>query len=128
MLFRQVSLTKIGSTYFYRFYNMVKYIGAKSLFRFPSASCRDTYGTDEQRAAEIGAETRALCTSEYSDISPLTGGNVLFSTLEGRPSAYTFDNSPELQVCMKPLNTHKVSQTEVYCLPQICMIPTALRK
>uniref|UniRef100_A0A2A4JWY1 Laminin subunit gamma-1 n=1 Tax=Heliothis virescens TaxID=7102 RepID=A0A2A4JWY1_HELVI len=66
-------------------------------FQYFSASCRDTYGVQEQRAAELGAETRALCTSEYSDISPLSGGNVLFSTLEGRPSAYTFDNSPELQ-------------------------------
>ncbi|KAG6444665.1 hypothetical protein O3G_MSEX003474 [Manduca sexta] len=66
-------------------------------FQYFSASCRDTYGIHEQRAADLGAETRALCTSEYSDISPLTGGNVLFSTLEGRPSAYTFDSSPELQ-------------------------------
>lgn len=65
---------------------------------FDSASCRDTYGVTEQKAAELGAETRALCTSEYSDISPLSGGNVLFSTLEGRPSAYTFDSSSELQV------------------------------
>ncbi|KAI5640968.1 laminin EGF domain-containing protein [Phthorimaea operculella] len=66
-------------------------------FQYFSASCRDTYGVTEQRAAEFGAETRALCTSEYSDISPLSGGNVLFSTLEGRPSAYQFDNSIELQ-------------------------------
>ena len=34
----------------------------------------------------------------YSDISPLTGGGVVFSTLEGRPSAYNFENSPVLQV------------------------------
>lgn len=66
-------------------------------YQYFSASCRDTYGVQEQRAAEFGAETRALCTSEYSDISPLSGGNVLFSTLEGRPSAYTFESSPELQ-------------------------------
>ncbi|XP_049885206.1 laminin subunit gamma-1 [Pectinophora gossypiella] len=66
-------------------------------FQYFSASCRDTYGVTEQRSAELGAETRALCTSEYSDISPLSGGNVLFSTLEGRPSAYQFDSSPELQ-------------------------------
>uniref|UniRef100_A0A4W5K5N4 Laminin, gamma 3 n=1 Tax=Hucho hucho TaxID=62062 RepID=A0A4W5K5N4_9TELE len=31
------------------------------------------------------------------DISPLTGGNVAFSTLEGRPSAYNFDQSAVLQ-------------------------------
>ncbi|XP_039763394.1 laminin subunit gamma-1 [Pararge aegeria] len=66
-------------------------------YQYFSASCRDTYGVSDQRAAEIGAETKPLCTSEYSDISPLSGGNVLFSTLEGRPSAYTFDSSPELQ-------------------------------
>ncbi|XP_028035475.1 laminin subunit gamma-1 [Bombyx mandarina] len=66
-------------------------------FQYFSASCRETYGVEEQKSAELGAETRALCTSEYSDISPLSGGNVPFSTLEGRPSAYTFDSSPELQ-------------------------------
>jgi hypothetical protein len=51
-------------------------------------------------------ETRALCTAEYSDISPLTGGNVAFSTLEGRPSAYNFDTSPELQVSLLFLRIH----------------------
>ena len=40
----------------------------------------------------------AFCTDEFSDISPLSGGNVAFSTLEGRPSAYNFDGSPTLQV------------------------------
>ena len=43
-------------------------------------------------------ETKPICTDEYSDISPLTGGSVAFSTLEGRPSAYNFENSPVLQV------------------------------
>lgn len=43
-------------------------------------------------------ERVALCTDEFSDISPLTGGNVAFSTLEGRPSAYNFDQSLGLQV------------------------------
>lgn len=43
------------------------------------------------------AESRALCTSEYSDISPLRDGNVAFSSLEGRPSAINFDHSTELQ-------------------------------
>lgn len=44
-----------------------------------------------------GNESRALCTSEYSDISPLQFGNIAFSSLEGRPSAYNFENSIELQ-------------------------------
>lgn len=63
-----------------------------------SATCRDTYGLPESSHAQRGEETRALCTSEYSEISPLKGGNIAFSTLEGRPSAYNFDTSAELQV------------------------------
>ena len=30
-------------------------------------------------------------------MTPLSGGNVAFSTLEGREGAYDFENSPELQ-------------------------------
>lgn len=45
-----------------------------------------------------GEDTRVLCTSEYSDISPLRRGTVAFSTLEGRPSAFQFDTNPALQV------------------------------
>lgn len=43
-------------------------------------------------------ERTALCTDEFSDIAPLTGGDVAFSTLEGRPGAYNFDRSLVLQV------------------------------
>lgn len=66
-------------------------------YQYYSASCRDTYGLPDTTRTIRGEETRALCKSEYSDISPLTGGNAAFSTLEGRPSAYNFDASPELQ-------------------------------
>ncbi|GLV33913.1 Laminin B2 [Carabus blaptoides fortunei] len=66
-------------------------------YQFYSATCRDTYYLPDKRDTAKGEETRALCTSEYSDISPLRDGNVAFSTLEGRPSAYNFDSSPELQ-------------------------------
>ncbi|KAJ8915766.1 hypothetical protein NQ315_004578 [Exocentrus adspersus] len=65
-------------------------------YQFYSATCRDTYGLPDMTTTTRGEETRALCTSEYSDISPLKGGNVAFGTLEGRPSAYNFDTSPEL--------------------------------
>ena len=51
-----------------------------------------------QEIVTVDDEQKALCTDDYSDISPLTGGNVAFSTLEGRPSAYNFDRSPILQV------------------------------
>ncbi|CAG9855702.1 unnamed protein product [Phyllotreta striolata] len=66
-------------------------------YQYYSSTCRDTYGLPESTHTLRGDETRALCTSEYSDISPLKGGNVAFGTLEGRPSAYNFDESSELQ-------------------------------
>lgn len=78
-----------------------------------SGTCRDTYGLPDSQRTTRGEETRAFCTSEYSDISPLKNGNVAFSTLEGRPSAYNFDSSAELQVsnsifCVKNLLFSKV--------------------
>jgi len=78
-------------------------------WQYYSASCRDTYRVpeslsiiqpmnegDTQYVQKVG-EDRALCTSEFSDISPLSGGNVAFATLDGRPGAYNFDHNRELQ-------------------------------
>ncbi|XP_057674386.1 laminin subunit gamma-3 [Corythoichthys intestinalis] len=67
-------------------------------YQFYSASCRETYGKSVNGFLHLGDDERtALCTDEFSDIAPLTGGNVAFSTLEGRPSAYNFDQSLVLQ-------------------------------
>ncbi|KAL7834633.1 hypothetical protein SRHO_G00288800 [Serrasalmus rhombeus] len=67
-------------------------------YQYYSASCHKTYRRDSKGFIRPGEEERtALCTDEFSDISPLTGGNVAFSTLEGRPSAYNFDQSLALQ-------------------------------
>ncbi|XP_031173603.1 laminin subunit gamma-3 [Sander lucioperca] len=67
-------------------------------YQYYSASCRKTYGKDAKGYIRPGDDERtALCTDEFSDISPLTGGNVAFSTLEGRPSAYNFDQSVVLK-------------------------------
>ncbi|KAG7211484.1 hypothetical protein KM043_010758 [Ampulex compressa] len=66
-------------------------------YQFYSATCRDTYELPESKETVRGDDTRVLCSSEYSDISPLTKGTVAFSTLEGRPSAYYFETNPELQ-------------------------------
>ncbi|KAM9306899.1 laminin subunit gamma-3 [Pholidichthys leucotaenia] len=67
-------------------------------YQYYSASCRETYSKTAKGYIRPGEDERtALCTDEFSDISPLTGGNVAFSTLEGRPSAYNFDRSPALQ-------------------------------
>ncbi|NXN15355.1 LAMC3 protein, partial [Indicator maculatus] len=67
-------------------------------FQFYSASCQKTYGRPQRHFLRPGEDEQvAFCTDEFSDISPLSGGNVAFSTLEGRPSAYNFDASPVLQ-------------------------------
>ncbi|XP_077778709.1 laminin subunit gamma-3 isoform X1 [Podarcis muralis] len=67
-------------------------------YQYYSASCEKTYRKPEGQFLRPGQDERvALCTDEFSDISPLSGGNVAFSTLEGRPSAYSFDQSPILQ-------------------------------
>lgn len=70
-------------------------------YQYYSGSCDSTYptpdGSPRQRFITHEQEQVALCTSDYSDISPLTGGSVAFSTLLARPSAYQFDKSPVLQ-------------------------------
>ena len=42
-------------------------------------------------------QDQPFCTDEFSDMTPLSGGNVAFSTLEGREGAYDFENNKELQ-------------------------------
>ncbi|XP_066466960.1 laminin subunit gamma-3 [Tiliqua scincoides] len=67
-------------------------------YQYYSASCGKTYGKPDRHYLRPGEDEHvAFCTDEFSDISPLSGGNVAFSTLEGRPSAYSFDQSPVLQ-------------------------------
>uniref|UniRef100_A0A8C3TBV3 Laminin subunit gamma-3 n=1 Tax=Chelydra serpentina TaxID=8475 RepID=A0A8C3TBV3_CHESE len=67
-------------------------------YQYYSASCGKTYRKQERQYLRPGEdEQAAFCTEEFSDISPLSGGSVAFSTLEGRPSAYSFDKSPVLQ-------------------------------
>ncbi|XP_026559056.1 laminin subunit gamma-1 [Pseudonaja textilis] len=67
-------------------------------YQYYSGSCEKTYHKPNRGFVKSWEdEQQAVCTDEFSDISPLTGGNVAFSTLEGRPSAYNFDNSPVLQ-------------------------------
>ncbi|XP_074871196.1 laminin subunit gamma-3 [Carettochelys insculpta] len=67
-------------------------------YQYYSASCGKTYRKQERQYLRSGEDEQvAFCTEEFSDISPLSGGNVAFSTLEGRPSAYSFDKSPVLQ-------------------------------
>lgn len=73
--------------------------GAWIPYQYYSATCRDTYALPDSRAIRKGeGEAHALCTSEYSDISPLRDGEIAFSSLEGRPGGINFERSGELQV------------------------------
>lgn len=64
-------------------------------FQFYSSNCAKTYS--DRIISSPNEETQALCTKEFSDISPLTGGNVVFTTLEGRANANIFDHNERLQ-------------------------------
>ncbi|XP_053362345.1 laminin subunit gamma-1-like [Clarias gariepinus] len=108
-------------------------------YQYYSGSCEKTYGKVNRGFIRAGEdEQQALCTDEFSDISPLTGGNVDFSTLEGRPSANNLSNSPELQdwvtvtdirVTLNRLNTNgdkkfnsKVLKLYYYAISDIAVI------
>lgn len=67
-------------------------------FQFYSATCQETYRLPVSAIIYREHEAQAICEDDYSDISPLTGGSIAFSTLSGRPSAHNFEHSPVLQV------------------------------
>ncbi|XP_046352056.1 netrin-1-like isoform X2 [Haliotis rufescens] len=66
-------------------------------FQYYSSDCKKMYSKDAVAVVTKANEQKALCTEAYSNIDPLGGARVGFSTLEGRPSALDFDNSPVLQ-------------------------------
>jgi netrin receptor unc-5 len=65
--------------------------------QYYSSECKKMYKKSPRALVSKANEQEALCTEAYSSIDPLSGARVAFSTLEGRPSAYDFDNSPVLQ-------------------------------
>ncbi|KAK3091024.1 hypothetical protein FSP39_016561 [Pinctada imbricata] len=90
-------------------------------FQYYSNHCKKMYGKSPRAIVTKANEQEALCTESYSNIEPLTGARVAFSTLEGRPSAYDFENSPILQdwitatdimVVFNKLNTYNDENTD----------------
>lgn len=71
-------------------------------YQFFSTSCQTTYGKQDVSGRwliQTSEPNEAFCKSEYGDdIFPFSNGRIPFSTLEGRPGANDFDNSPVLQV------------------------------
>lgn len=66
-------------------------------FQFYSTQCKKMYNKPSKAAITKQNEQEAICTDSHTDMQPLTGGLIAFSTLDGRPSAHDFDNSPVLQ-------------------------------
>ena len=76
-------------------------------YQYYSAFCEETYGIAPDQLITRGDETKAICTAEYSDIVPLSGGHVIFSSLVGRPGAENPDLSPVLRVILIFITTVK---------------------
>ncbi|XP_074648117.1 netrin-1-like isoform X2 [Tubulanus polymorphus] len=66
-------------------------------FQYYSSQCKKMFTKNPKAIITKANEQEALCTDAYTNIDPLSGTRVAFSTLEGRPSAYDFENSPVLQ-------------------------------
>ena len=73
-------------------------------FQYYSSQCRKIYGRSNRAAITRANEQEALCAESGGDSGGSNNNNnnpgsrrIAFSTLEGRPSAYDFDNSPVLQ-------------------------------
>ncbi|XP_075073055.1 netrin-1 isoform X2 [Mixophyes fleayi] len=66
-------------------------------FQFYSTQCRKMYNKANKAVITKQNEQEAICTDSHTDMHPLSGGLIAFSTLDGRPSAHDFDNSPVLQ-------------------------------
>lgn len=67
-------------------------------FQFYSGQCRKVYGRPNRAIITKANEQEALCTDSHRfNGAGSSASRVAFSTLEGRPSATDFDNSPVLQ-------------------------------
>ncbi|XP_016110930.1 netrin-1-like isoform X3 [Sinocyclocheilus grahami] len=66
-------------------------------FQYYSTQCRKMHNKPSKATITKQNEQEAICTDSHTDMHPLSGGLIAFSTLDGRPSAHDFDNSPVLQ-------------------------------
>jgi laminin gamma 1 len=67
-------------------------------YQFFSSSCEKTYDRQSQDTLTRGDDVdKAICTAEFTDIIPLSGGMIAFSTLEGRPNGQFVDIQKNLQ-------------------------------
>nr|CAD7608999.1 unnamed protein product [Timema genevievae] len=82
-------------------YKSMDYGKTWQAFQFYSGQCRKVYGRPNRATITKVNEQEALCTDSHrfngNAGDGLVASRIAFSTLEGRPSASDFDNSPVLQ-------------------------------
>ena len=65
-------------------------------YQYYSASCMLTFGLPAKKYPEF--DTEAICSEDFSDLTPLHGSEIAFGTLDWRPGAVTFEMRSDLQV------------------------------
>ncbi|KAI1896242.1 hypothetical protein AGOR_G00092790 [Albula goreensis] len=78
-------------------YKSMDYGKSWTPYQFYSSQCRRMYNRPNKAVITKQNEQEALCTDGHTDLHPVSGGLIAFSTLDGRPSGKDFDNSPVLQ-------------------------------
>lgn len=66
-------------------------------FQYYSKTCLETFNLAAGGYVRPENEREAICESKMSKITPISRGDVIFSSLEGRPSKTNFEKSPVLQ-------------------------------
>ncbi|CAF1263772.1 unnamed protein product, partial [Didymodactylos carnosus] len=64
-------------------------------YQYYSASCMLTFGLPRKKYPDT--DTEAICSEDFSDVTPLHGSEVAFGTLDWRPGATTFETRIDLQ-------------------------------
>ncbi|CAF0980234.1 unnamed protein product [Didymodactylos carnosus] len=64
-------------------------------YQYYSASCMLTFGLPRKKYPDT--DTEAICSEDFSDVTPLYGSEVAFGTLDWRPGATTFEMRSDLQ-------------------------------
>ncbi|CAB3984009.1 Hypothetical predicted protein, partial [Paramuricea clavata] len=66
-------------------------------YQYYSRACEDFYGIFPDSIVRRDNLQTALCTSKYSQVVPIFGGEVLFRTLANRPGRNEIEQLPQLQ-------------------------------
>ncbi len=80
-------------------------------YQYYSASCMLTFGLPAKKYPDF--DTEAICSEDFSDLTPLHGSEVAFGTLDWRPGAVAFEMRNDLQVRMLHISMKSFFQCEI---------------